>query len=329
MRATGEKSGWLWMPLVLSVFCLFGYNGLYVSANSQPLPTRTMPADHRSSRLGNDALVAEANDVPREFTVHVSPTVKQGQALLIRIEDAARMARSPLSDGYVMLADRKAKFFPQNDGAMEALASVSVFQKPGHYSLSIYGAGNELLKTMPVTILDAHYRTQNVTVSKTTEGLKPLPGELEAVQALKDTVTDVKYWEEPFISPTPDCENSPFGVKRLHNGVPTGDYHKGVDLRSPAGRPIRATNGGRVQIAQMFRLHGGTVGLDHGQGVSSIYIHMSRLNVKPGELVKKGDVIGYVGSTGFATGPHLHWGMYMSGLPINPDQWITNVPTCR
>jgi lysostaphin len=79
----------------------------------------------------------------------------------------------------------------------------------------------------------------------------------------------------------------------------------------------------------MYRLHGGTVGLDHGQGVSSIYIHMSKLNVKPGEIVKKGDVIGYVGSTGFATGPHLHWGMYMSGLPINPNQWITNVPTCR
>ena len=166
-------------------------------------------------------------------------------------------------------------------------------------------------------------------MSKSTEGLQPLPGELEAIQALKDRVSPVKFWDDGFISPTPDCQNSPFGVLRLHNGVPTGDYHKGVDLRSPAGRPIRAINGGVVQIAQMFRLHGGTVGVDHGQGVGSVYIHMSRLNVTPGQRVKKGDVLGFVGSTGFATGPHLHWGMYVSGLPVNPNQWLPPVPRCN
>jgi murein DD-endopeptidase MepM/ murein hydrolase activator NlpD len=83
-----------------------------------------------------------------------------------------------------------------------------------------------------------------------------------------------------------------------------------------------------VQIARMYRLHGGTVGIDHGQGIGSIYIHMSSIKVKPGDIVKKGDTIGTVGSTGFATGPHLHWGMYVNGLPINPNQWIKGVPKC-
>ena len=102
------------------------------------------------------------------------------------------MPHSPLNGGYVQLAERKAQFFPQKDGSMQALASVSVFQKPGHYEVSIYGANHERLKTLPVTVEDAHYRTQNVTVSKATEGLQPLPGELETIQALKDTVADME-----------------------------------------------------------------------------------------------------------------------------------------
>lgn len=248
-------------------------------------------------------------------------TVKQGEVLKIKASAAGC--------GYAILEGRRANFFVQPDGSAMALLSVSVFEKPGTYPVTIYDSANNLLATDKVAVLDANYRTQNVNVSKSTGGLQPLPGEMEAVQALKDMVSLVKYWNEPFISPTVDCQNSPFGVKRFHNGKPTGDYHKGVDLRSPAGRPIRATNDGKVQIAQMFRLHGGTVGLDHGQGVGSIYIHMSKLAVKPGQMVKKGETIGYVGSTGFATGPHLHWGLYVSGLPVNPNQWISEVPTCR
>ncbi len=238
--------------------------------------------------------------------------------------------------GWATLAGQKAPFYALPDGSWLALVPVSVFQKPGAYTLTVAmgasanaAAGNNAVKAALIRIEDGHYQTQNVNVSKTTEGLKPLPGELEAIQALKDTETSIAYWHEPFITPTPDCQNSPFGVKRLHNGIPTGDYHKGVDLRSPMGRPIRATAGGKIQIARMYRLHGGTVGIDHGQGVESIYIHMSRLNVTPGDTVKQGDVIGYVGSTGFATGPHLHWGLYVSGMPVNPNQWILNVPVCR
>jgi murein DD-endopeptidase MepM/ murein hydrolase activator NlpD len=71
----------------------------------------------------------------------------------------------------------------------------------------------------------------------------------------------------------------------------------------------------------MFRLHGGTVGLDHGQGVTSSYIHLSKTAVKEGQVVKQGEVIGYVGSTGFSTAPHLHWGLYVHGSPVNPKQW--------
>jgi len=297
-----------------------------VSTQTQPQPHA--PAQTPAQTQGQSS--EEAAPTLNTTGLLVSSSVKQGNVLKVYISDPDQLAKKGGAPLVAIFAGRKATFFNQKDGGALALLPVSVFQKAGSYPLSIENAkGEDVTHPLQISVVNAHFKTQNVTVSKTTEGLKPLPGELEAIQALKDRVSSVRYWDNAFINPTPDCQNSPFGVLRLHNGVPTGDYHKGVDTRSPMGRPIRAINGGVVQIAQMYRLHGGTVGLDHGQGIGSIYIHMSKLNVEPGDHVKKGDIIGYVGSTGFATGPHLHWGMYVSGLPVNPNQWLPPVPRCN
>ena len=356
VRALGGKTrGWT-IPALLTVALSLGSSGGLNFAQGQPVPVPEQSAEETMKPLvsptmtrDNPAKPVEAPAKPLispvkpvENTAKLSETaalnvtgllvpgsVKQGNVLKVYITDPAKLTHSSGSLT-AHFAGRKATFFSQKDGGSLALVPISVFEKPGTYPLSIEGAdGKAAINPVKISVINANFKTQNVSVSKTTEGLQPLPGELEAIQALKDRVSSAKYWDNTFISPTPDCQNSPFGVLRLHNGVPTGDYHKGVDLRSPAGRPIRAINGGVVQIAQMYRLHGGTVGVDHGQGVSSIYIHMSKLNVTPGAHVKKGDVIGFVGSTGFATGPHLHWGMYVSGLPVNPNQWIVGVPRCQ
>ncbi len=312
-------------------------------AKSQPVPlpgasndsgelTPTATQAHPSARPWATHPVASGAgpaNAAQGLQVKSASTVKQGEVLKVTLQHATGLQLGTNDYAYATLAGRKARLFSQPDGQLLALLPVSVYEKPGVYPLSIYNAAGVPVKTTDITIQDGRYKTQNVSVSKGTAGLQPLPGELEAIQALKDTVSPVRYWEEPFVSPTVDCQNSPFGVKRYHNGVSTGDYHKGVDLRSPAGRPIRATAAGVVKIATMYRLHGGTVGLDHGQGIGSVYIHMSKLAVKPGETVKKGQTIGYVGSTGFASGPHLHWGLYASGLPVNPNQWVANVPRCN
>jgi murein DD-endopeptidase MepM/ murein hydrolase activator NlpD len=80
--------------------------------------------------------------------------------------------------------------------------------------------------------------------------------------------------------------------------------------------------GGTVKIVRAWNIHGGTVGIDHGQGLQSIYLHMSKFATAEGAVVKKGDVIGYVGSTGRSTAPHLHWSLYANGVPVNPRQWV-------
>ncbi len=195
------------------------------------------------------------------------------------------------------------------------------------------GSGNQTteikLGTLELTVIPANYAKQYLTVSKQLGGLEPETNEMATIEAFKNSVTPKKYWHlPPFQLPVTHCMNSPFGVKRFYNGVFSGNYHKGIDQKAPAGTPIKAITGGTIKIAKAFQLHGGTVAIDHGQGLGSIYIHMRKILVKPNQLVRQGDIIGLVGSTGFAMGPHLHWGFYIFGIPVNPQAGFVTPTTC-
>jgi murein DD-endopeptidase MepM/ murein hydrolase activator NlpD len=258
-----------------------------------------------------------------QWVCQVGTSVKQGQSLKITV--------SPGKHGRPVLAsllNQTARLYPQPDGTLEGYIPVGVLAKTGASPVQLLDDKGNVLDTQSTVVQPGYFRVQNIRVSKATKGLEPLPGEMAAIQGLKSIKTPTRFWSMPFVSPTPDCENSPFGVLRAHNGKLTGDYHKGVDLRSPLGRPIKATAAGRVLVSQPFRLHGGTVGLDHGQGISSVYIHLSKRLVQEGDVVEAGQTIGLVGATGFATGPHLHWGIYVNGLPVNPNQWVPQVSKC-
>jgi murein DD-endopeptidase MepM/ murein hydrolase activator NlpD len=85
---------------------------------------------------------------------------------------------------------------------------------------------------------------------------------------------------------------------------------------------VRAVADGVVKLVKTYNIHGGTVGVDHGQGLESMYLHLSRFAVAEGAAVHKGDVIGYSGSTGRSNAPHLHWSLYANGVPVNPLQWV-------
>lgn len=123
---------------------------------------------------------------------------------------------------------------------------------------------------------------------------------------------------QTFIWPVQGRISGRFGNQRIYNGTPKSP-HSGMDIAAGAGTPIRAPAGGRITLSEKdFYLTGGTVMIDHGHGVSSNFLHMSRLDVKVGDVVKQGDVIGAVGSTGRSTGPHLHWGMTWFDVKIDP-----------
>ncbi len=217
---------------------------------------------------------------------------------------------------------RTVKLYKQAPGDYEGLMPVAVADKPSTYPIEFLGADGKAVATVLVTVKKTIFPSQNVTLAPQIEALHSTSDEMKTLTTFRDAVSDTKYWTEPLTPPLPGCVISPFGVKRLHNGKPTGEFHGGIDQRAAEGTPIKAVAAGVVKIVQPFNVLGGTVAIDHGQGLETMYLHMSKLNVALGDHVKKGDVIGYAGATGRANGPHLHWVVYVNGVPQNPQQWV-------
>ena len=131
-----------------------------------------------------------------------------------------------------------------------------------------------------------------------------------------------RLWLAPFQNPLPGRITSGFGVPRRYATAGAATFHLGTDIAAENGAEIRAANAGEIAVAGFFPIKGGLVVIDHGGGLSSLYFHQSRILVEEGERVDRGQVIGEVGSTGLATGPHLHWEMRLLGIPTNPIAWI-------
>ena len=245
-------------------------------------------------------------------------TISLGQTVRLSCQVPAAKAK---------LNDRTVRLFPQSNGGSQGLMPIAVADLPGAYEIDFLAEDGTTLTSARLTIRPTKFPTQNVVLAPQIEALHSTPEDITTLTEFRNTVSDVKFWEDPLVAPVPGCILSPFGVKRLHNGKPTGEFHAGIDQRSPAGRPVHAAAAGTVKIAQPFAVLGGTVAIDHGQGLETMYLHMSKLLVAPGAQVKKAEVIGYVGATGRANGPHLHWVIDVNGVPVNPQQWVP-LKTC-
>ena len=144
--------------------------------------------------------------------------------------------------------------------------------------------------------------------------------ELEAIAAARAKVTDAQGWRQTFIWPRVGRISGLFGAQRIYQGEP-GSYHGGVDIAAATGEPVRAPADGVVILAAIdkpFTLEGHLLMIDHGHGLNSAFLHLSRIDVKMGDHVAQGQQIGAVGATGRATGPHLHWGMKWHDARIDP-----------
>jgi murein DD-endopeptidase MepM/ murein hydrolase activator NlpD len=207
---------------------------------------------------------------------------------------------------------------------MRALLPTTPLDQPGTKPLQI-NDGTQV-QNLTVQLRDRSFPTQSIWLPPDKEGLEGTDQEFDRVDAFKALVTPEKYWKGPFLRPNAGEITTIYGVRRYYNGEFDEDYyHRGVDYGGAMGSPVVAPAAGRVALvgreSQGFEIHGNVIGLDHGQGVASILMHLNRIDVKEGDFVQPGQVIGTVGSSGASTGPHLHWGLYVQGKAVDPVPW--------
>lgn len=143
--------------------------------------------------------------------------------------------------------------------------------------------------------------------------------ELAAINAARTIQTRAQGWRQRFAWPRIGRISGRFGSQRIYQGQP-GSYHSGVDIAGATGDPVYAPADGVVILAadHPFTLEGNLLMLDHGMGLSSAFLHLSKIEVKAGQTIRRGEVIGRIGATGRASGPHLHWGMKWNDARIDP-----------
>jgi murein DD-endopeptidase MepM/ murein hydrolase activator NlpD len=201
------------------------------------------------------------------------------------------------------------------------------FTRAGSHRLVVewVSAGSARVVTRgTVTVVRETFATRRLRLDPSKEALfdpKLVAIERRKVGAAFGMISPQQLWEGPFALPTTSPRSSPYGVKSIYNGVVHG-WHRGADFAAPPGSPVRAANHGVVRLAEGIPLSGNAVLVDHGLGVFTTYMHMSSIAVRVGQRVRKGDIVGRVGSTGVATGPHLHWGLRVNGLYVDPLLWV-------
>ena len=209
-----------------------------------------------------------------------------------------------------------------------ALAGVSFDTKPGKYTLELIGtraaASTPVKLKHDFLISAAHYPKTYVHLEVEKKFTEPNPEQqaqiaesLKVKQDYLNRVTPDRQWDGNFTTPADAPTSDVFGSQRIFNGVAQRE-HQGLDFRVPTGTPVAAMNSGTILLARFLYFEGNCVVVDHGQGLLTLYFHLSELKVKEGDTVKRGQIIGLSGGTGRATGPHLHAQVRWQGISLDP-----------
>jgi len=187
--------------------------------------------------------------------------------------------------------------------------------------------------TKIISIKEKKYAIQRIDglpkskVSPNKQHWEQISSDIKAVKAARKNTSNNAHYLSGFIWPATGRISGVYGSQRILNGKPKRP-HFGVDIARPTGTPIKAPADGIVTLAHTDMFYtGGTIILDHGYSLSSSFLHLSKLSVKVGQKVKQGDVIGEIGSTGRATGPHLDWRMNLLNKRVNPETIVAPMPS--
>lgn len=197
--------------------------------------------------------------------------------------------------------------------------------EPGLKKLAarIRTGGKETVCQRSVTIVAQSFPRQELTlaakmVTPPKTALERIKSERVRTTKAKNTRSASRLWRLPFHRPVKGKITSAYGLRRVLNGIPK-DPHRGLDFRAPKGTAVEAVADGRVILAESHYYAGNSMYIDHGNGVVSLYFHLDTFEASQGDRVKRGQTIGHAGSTGRATGPHLHLSVAVQGFLVNPS----------
>lgn len=260
--------------------------------------------------------------------LHLSaPSALQGSLLLAELKSA-----EPLSDVEGDWNEKKVPFWQESGqpALARGLLGVDLEKAAGKYEFkvkAVSAGGKPVSCTALIAVSQGHFATERLQVEK--QFVEPDPQQIKRAEAerqklrdLYDTVTPERLWDGPFRVPLDGVTSGTnFGKRRILNGNP-GSPHGGVDLHGTTGTPVHAAQRGRVVLAEELFFSGNTVVVDHGLGLYTFYAHFSEIDIKAGDLVEAGTVLGKVGATGRVTGPHLHWGLSIERARVNPLELV-------
>ncbi len=195
----------------------------------------------------------------------------------------------------------------------------------GRHELRVRAGTREMVQ--PFRVDPKHYPTQHLTlkdrrkVTPSTEDLVRIERERTLIEEVKNHWRDVALTDLHLRLPAAGPLSSRFGLRRIYNGAPRSP-HAGLDVAVPHGSPVVAAAAGEVIDTGDYFFNGSTVFIDHGQGLLTMYCHLSRIDVRPGDAVRRDQRIGLSGMTGRATGPHLHWSVVLNGAMVDPELFI-------
>jgi murein DD-endopeptidase MepM/ murein hydrolase activator NlpD len=210
-----------------------------------------------------------------------------------------------------------------------AILGIGLSIEPGEYHVAVQELGGGEQK-LPFTVKAKTYAVQQLKVSPSQVNLSPenearVAGEQEKVRAALDSFSSAAPATLRLEQPVPGRRSSSFGLRRMFNGE-SRNPHSGMDIAAPTGTPIKAPLAGRVVDVGTYFFNGNNVVIDHGQGLLTMYCHLSKIRVEVGQQLKRGEVLGDVGATGRVTGPHLHWGVSLNGAMVDPALFLPPPP---
>jgi len=247
----------------------------------------------------------------------------QGKVISIRIPSSEAVARVDAS----FLGQRFACYKRGDD--YFGVVGIPLDQKPGRYNLALIITqkdGKTEGAVQKVRIWESRFPVSKFWLKPSKKKLmQPVLinqewGEIEKVLLVEEPK---QFWEKKYLKPIAGVISQGFGARQIINGRKSGG-HKGVDFGAKVGTRVIAPNYGKVVFVKRLKVFGGTVVLDHGQGVFTLYFHLSKIYPAPGAFVMPGDVIALSGDSGVSSAPHLHWAMSVHNLRVDPMQWVRN-----